>query len=201
MLHHSLNEKKNSTFANKNSKQIIDMNKLLIMLFSLLTVVILSSCDEVKDSPLLFNATSNTNPEYISVSYYPEEIGYTLYPKVSKYFIYSYTYIDGDLELTCTNCDNINYSLDCSFGIVKNNKGENISATEEEVGVSVKNTDNKTLRIHFAKLKDEDLPTGFLGARATIKVYGRVGGKDVTTNISVYRSNLRKQPDDDISKK
>ena len=192
---------KNSTFANKNSKQIIDMNKLLIMLFSLLTVVILSSCDEVKDSPLLFNATSNTNPEYIRVSYYPEEIGYTLYPKVSKYFIYSYTYIDGDLELTCTNCDNINYSLDCSFGIVKNNKGENISATEEEVGVSVKNTDNKTLRIHFAKLKDEDLPTGFLGARATIKVYGRVGGKDVTTNISVYRSNLRKQPDDDISKK
>ena len=201
MLHHSLNEKKNSTFANKNSKQIIDMNKLLIMLFALLTVVILSSCDEVKDSPLLFNATSNTNPEYIRVSYYPEEIGYTLYPKVSKYFIYSYTYIDGDLELTCTNCDNINYSLDCSFGIVKNNKGENISATEEEVGVSVKNTDNKTLRIHFAKLKDEDLPTGFLGARATIKVYGRVGGKDVTTNISVYRSNLRKQPDDDISKK
>lgn len=201
MLHHSLNEKKNSTFANKNSKQIIVMNKLLIMLFSLLTVVILSSCDEVKDSPLLFNATSNTNPEYIRVSYYPEEIGYTLYPKVSKYFIYSYTYIDGDLELTCTNCDNINYSLDCSFGIVKNNKGENISATEEEVGVSVKNTDNKTLRIHFAKLKDEDLPTGFLGARATIKVYGRVGGKDVTTNISVYRSNLRKQPDDDISKK
>lgn len=200
MLHHSLNEK-NSTFANKISKQIIDMNKLLIMLFSLLTVVILSSCDEVKDSPLLFNATSNTNPEYIRVSYYPEEIGYTLYPKVSKYFIYSYTYIDGDLELTCTNCDNINYSLDCSFGIVKNNKGENISATEEEVGVSVKNTDNKTLRIHFAKLKDEDLPTGFLGARATIKVYGRVGGKDVTTNISVYRSNLRKQPDDDISKK
>ena len=201
MLHHSLNEKKNSTFANKNSKQIIVMNKLLIMLFSLLTVVILSSCDEVKDSPLLFNATSNTNPEYIRVSYYPEEIGYTLYPKVSKYFIYSYTYIDGDLELTCTNCDNINYSLDCSFGIVKNNEGKNISATEEEVGVSVKNTDNKTLRIHFAKLKDEDLPTGFLGARATIKVYGRVGGKDVTTNISVYRSNLRKQPDDDISKK
>lgn len=201
MLHHSLNEKKNSTFANKNSTQIIDMNKLLIMLFSLLTVVILSSCDEVKDSPLLFKANSNTNPEYIRVSYYPEEIGYTLYPKVSKYFIYSYTYIDGDLELTCTNCDNINYSLDCSFGIVKNNKGENISATEEEVGVSVKNTDNKTLRIHFAKLKDEDLPTGFLGARATIKVYGRVGGKDVTTNISVYRSNLRKQPDDDISKK
>lgn len=196
-----LEREKNSTFANKISKQIIDMNKLLIMLFSLLTVVILSSCDEVKDSPLLFNATSNTNPEYIRVSYYPEEIGYTLYPKVSKYFIYSYTYIDGDLELTCTNCDNINYSLDCSFGIVKNNKGENISATEEEVGVSVKNTDNKTLRIHFAKLKDEDLPTGFLGARATIKVYGRVGGKDVTTNISVYRSNLRKQPDDDISKK
>ena len=177
------------------------MNKLLIMLFSLLTVVILSSCDEVKDSPLLFKATSNTNPEYISVRYYPEEIGYTLYPKESKYFIYSYTYIDGDLELTCTNCDNINYLLDCNFGIVKNNKGENISATEEEVGVSVKNTDNKTLRIHFAKLKDEDLPTGFLGARATIKVYGRVGGKDVTTNISVYRSNLRKQPDDDISKK
>ena len=201
MLHHSLNEKKNSTFANKNSKQIIDMNKLLTMLFSLLTVVILSSCDEVKDSPLLFKATSNTNPEYISVSYYPEEIGYTIYPKVSKYFIYSYTYIDGDLELTCTNCDNINYSLDCSFGIVKNNEGKNISATEEEVGVSVKNTDNKTLRIHFAKLKDEDLPSGFLGAQATIKVYGRVGGKDVTTNISVYRSKLRKQPDDDISKK
>ena len=177
------------------------MKKILTMLFSLLTVVILSSCDEVKDSPLLFKATSNTNPEYISVRYYPEEIGYTLYPKESKYFIYSYTYIDGDLELTCTNCDNINYSLDCSFEIVKNNKGENISATEEEVGVSVKNTDNKTLRIHFAKLKDEDLPSGFLGARATIKVYGRVGGKDVTTNISVYRSNLRKQLDDDISKK
>ena len=50
------------------------MNKLLIMLFSLLTVVMLSSCDEVKDSPLLFKATSNTNPEYISVSYYPEEL-------------------------------------------------------------------------------------------------------------------------------
>ena len=177
------------------------MNKFLIMLFSLLTVVMLSSCDEVKDSPLLFKATSNTNPEYISVSYYPEEIGITFYPKVSKYFIYSYTYIDGDLELTCTNCDNINYSLDCSFGIVRNNEGKDISATEEEVGVSVKNTDNKTLRIHFAKLKDEDLPSGFLGAQATIKVYGRVGGKDVTTNISVYRSKHRKQPDYDISKK
>lgn len=171
------------------------------MLFSLLTVVMLSSCDEVKDSPLLFKATSNTNPEYISVSYYPEETGITFYPKVSKYFIYSYTYIDGDLELTCTNCDNINYSLDCSFGIVKNNVGKDISATEEEVGVSVKNTDNKTLRIHFAKLKDEDFPSGFLIAQATIKVYGRVGGKDVTTNISVYRSKFRKQSDDDISKK
>ena len=76
-----------------------------------------------------------------------------------------------------------------------------ISATEEEVGVSVKNTDNKTLRIHFAKLKDEDFPSGFLIAQATIKVYGRVGGKDVTTNISVYRSRFRKQSDDDISKK
>ena len=195
-----MNEK-NSTFVNMYPKYIIDMNKFLIMLFSLLTVVMLSSCDEVKDSPLLFKATSNTNPEYISVSYYPEEIGITFYPKVSKYFIYSYTYIDGDLELTCTNCDNINYSLDCSFGIVKNNVGKDISATEEEVGVSVKNTDNKTLRIHFAKLKDEDLPSGFLIAQATIKVYGRVGGKDVTTNISVYRSKFRKQPDDDISKK
>ena len=39
------------------------MKKILTMLFSLLTVVILSSCDEVKDSPLLFKATSNTNPE------------------------------------------------------------------------------------------------------------------------------------------
>lgn len=195
-----MNEK-NSTFVNMYPKYIIDMNKFLIMLFSLLTVVMLSSCDEVKDSPLLFKATSNTNPEYISVSYYPEEIGITFYPKVSKYFIYSYTYIDGDLELTCTNCDNINYSLDCSFGIVKNNVGKDISATEEEVGVSVKNTDNKTLRIHFAKLKDEDFPSGFLIAQATIKVYGRVGGKDVTTNISVYRSRFRKQSDDDISKK
>ena len=195
-----MNEK-NSTFVNMYPKYIIDMNKFLIMLFSLLTVVMLSSCDEVKDSPLLFKATSNTNPEYISVSYYPEEIGITFYPKVSKYFIYSYTYIDGDLELTCTNCDNINYSLDCSFGIVKNNVGKDISATEEEVGVSVKNTDNKTLRIHFAKLKDEDFPSGFLIAQATIKVYGRVGGKDVTTNISVYRSRFRKQSDDYISKK
>jgi len=195
-----MNEK-NSTFVNMYPKYIIDMNKFLIMLFSLLTVVMLSSCDEVKDSPLLFKATSNTNPEYISVSYYPEEIGITFYPKVSKYFIYSYTYIDGDLELTCTNCDNINYSLDCSFGIVRNNEGKDISATEEEVGVSVKNTDNKTLRIHFAKLKDEDFPSGFLIAEATIKVYGRVGGKDVTTNISVYRSKFRKQSDDDISKK
>lgn len=195
-----MNEK-NSTFVNMYPKYIIDMNKFLIMLFSLLTVVMLSSCDEVKDSPLLFKATSNTNPEYISVSYYPEEIGITFYPKVSKYFIYSYTYIDGDLELTCTNCDNINYSLDCSFGIERNNEGKDISATEEEVGVSVKNTDNKTLRIHFAKLKDEDLPSGFLIAQATIKVYGRVGGKDVTTNISVYRSRFRKQSDDDISKK
>ena len=53
------------------------MNKFLIMLFSLLTVVMLSSCVEVKDSPILFKATSNTNPEYISVSYYPEEIGIT----------------------------------------------------------------------------------------------------------------------------
>ena len=195
-----MNEK-NSTFVNMNPKYIIDMNKFLIMLFSLLTVVMLSSCDEVKDSPILFKATSNTNPEYISVSYYPEEIGITFYPKVSKYFIYSYTYIDGDLELTCTNCDNINYSLDCSFGIERNNEGKDISATEEEVGVSVKNTDNKTLRIQFAKLKDEDFPSGFLIAKATIKVYGRVGGTDVTTNISVYRSRFRKQSDDDISKK
>ena len=41
------------------------MKKILTMLFSLLTVVILSSCDEVKDSPLLFKATSNTNPELL----------------------------------------------------------------------------------------------------------------------------------------
>ena len=94
------------------------MNKLLIMLFSLLTVVMSSSCDEVKDSPLLFKATSNTNPEYISVSYYPEEIGITFYPKVSKYFIYSYTYIDGDLELTCTNCDNIFPCVNITLTIV-----------------------------------------------------------------------------------
>ena len=109
-----MNEKKNSTFANKNSKQIIDMNKLLIMLFSLLTVVMLSSCDEVKDSPLLFKATSNTNPEYISVSYSPDEIGITLYPKESKYFIYSYTYIDGDLAHIAA-CTQPVHALMCKF--------------------------------------------------------------------------------------
>lgn len=164
------------------------MNKLLITLFSLLTVVIFSGCDEEKDSPLLFELTSNTNPEHISLSYKPKEAGVTLYPKELRYFIYSYTYIDGDLELTCTNCDNINYSIVCSFGIIKDNAGKDISATEEEVGVSVKNTNNKTLRIHFDKVPDDKLPSGFLGAEATIKVYGRVGGETVTTDISVYRS-------------
>ena len=164
------------------------MNKLLITLFSLLAVVIFSGCDEEKDSPLLFEATSNTNPEYISLSYRIGEI-YLLSPKEYQYFIYSYTYIDGDLELTCTNCDNIGYSTVCSFGIVRDNVGKDISATEEEVGISVEKNDNKTLRIHFAKLSDDELPSGFLGAQATIKVYGRVGGKDVVTDISVYRSN------------
>lgn len=153
--------------------------------------VIFSSCDEVKDSPLLFEVTQNTNPEYIHHSYQPEELGITLFPKESRYFIYSYTYIDGDLELTCTNCDNLDYSTECSFSIIEDNVGKSISATEDEVGVSVKSTDHKALRIHFAKLSDEELPFGFLGARATIKVYGRVGGKDVTTSISVYRSNQR----------
>lgn len=165
------------------------MNKLLITLFSLLTVVIISSCDEEKDSDLLFEATSNTNPKYIDLSYQPEEVGITFYPKEYRYFIYSYTYTDGDLELTCTNCDNINYSIVCSFGIIKDNAGKDISATEEEVGISVKNTNNKTLRIHFDKVPDDKLPSGFLGAEATIKVYGRVGGKNVTTDISIYRSN------------
>ena len=165
------------------------MNKLLITLFSLLTVVIFSGCDEEKDSPLLFELTSNTNPEHISLSYKPKEAGVTLYPKELRYFIYSYTYIDGDLELTCTNCDNIGYSTVCSFGIVRDNVGKDISATEEDVGISVEKTDNKTLRIHFAKLSDDELPSGFLGAQATIKVYGLVGGKDVATDISVYRSN------------
>ena len=164
------------------------MNKLLITLFSLLAVVIFSGCDEEKDSPLLFEATSNTNPEYISLNYRIGEI-YLLSPKEYQYFIYSYTYIDGDLELTCTNCDNIGYSTVCSFGIVRDNVGKDISATEEEVGISVEKNDNKTLRIHFAKLSDDELPSGFLGAQATIKVYGLVGGKDVATDISVYRSN------------
>ena len=164
------------------------MNKLLITLFSLLAVVIFSGCDEEKDSPLLFEATSNTNPEYISLNYRIGEI-YLLSPKEYQYFIYSYTYIDGDLELTCTNCDNIGYSTVCSFGIVRDNVGKDISATEEDVGISVEKTDNKTLRIHFAKLSDDELPSGFLGAQATIKVYGLVGGKDVATDISVYRSN------------
>lgn len=164
------------------------MNKLLITLFSLLAVVIFSGCDEEKDSPLLFEATSNTNPEYISLNYRIGEI-YLLSPKEYQYFIYSYTYIDGDLELTCTNCDNIGYSTVCSFGIVRDNVGKNISATEEEVGISVEKNDNKTLRIHFDKLSDDELPSGLLGAQATIKVYGRVGGKDVSTDISIYRSN------------
>lgn len=150
-----------------------------------------TSCDEVKDSPILFEATSNTNPEYIKLSYQPDEIGITFAPKESRYFIYSYTYIDGDLELTCTNCDNIGQSTDFSFSIIEDNVGKSISATGEEVGISVEIADHKTLRIHFATLSDEELPVGFLGARATIKVYGRVGGKDVTTSISVYRSNLR----------
>ena len=166
------------------------MNKLFITLFSLLTVVIFSSCDEEKDSPLLFEVTSNTNPEYIDLNYCIGEI-YILSPKEYQYFIYSYTYIDGDLELTCTNCNSIDYSTVCSFGIVKDNEGKDISATEEEVGISVKNTDNKTLRIHFDKLSNEELPSGFLGAQATIKVYGRVGGKDVSTDISVFRSRHR----------
>lgn len=153
--------------------------------------VFFSSCNEEKDSPLLFEVTSNTNPEYIRLSYHPEEIGITLYPKESRYFINSYTYIDGDLDLTCTNCDNLDYSTDFSFSIIEDNVGKAISATEEEVGISVRITDHKTLRIHFATLSDDELPSGFLGARATIKVYGRVGGQDVTTSISVYRSNLR----------
>lgn len=163
------------------------MSKLLVTLFSLLAAVIFSSCDEEKDSPLLFEVTSNTNPEYIDLNYRIGEI-YILSPKEYQYFIYSYTYIDGDLELTCTNCNSIDYSTVCSFAIIRDNVGKDISATEEEVGISVENADNKTLRIHFAKLSDKELPSGFLGARATIKVYGRVGGKNVTTDISIYRS-------------
>ncbi len=170
------------------SLQSLSFHALMTMMF---ISVIFSSCDEVKDAPLLFEATSNTNPEYIHLNYQPDELGITIFPKESRYSIYSYTYIDGDLELTCTNCDNLEYSTDFSFSIIKDNVGEAISATGEEVGVSVKNTDHKTLRIHFATLSDEQLPLGFLGARATIKVYGRVGGKDVTTSISIYRSNHR----------
>lgn len=166
------------------------MRIYLLTIISFLAVFF-SSCDEVKDSPILFEATSNTNPEYIKLSYQPDEIGITFAPKESRYFIYSYTYIDGDLELTCTNCDNIDQSTDFSFSIIEDNVGKSISATGEEVGISVEIADHKTLRIHFATLLDEEFPVGFLGARATIKVYGRVGGKDVTTSISVYRSNLR----------
>lgn len=166
------------------------MRNFLLSIISFIAVIC-SSCNEEKDSPLLFEATSNTNPEYISLSYHPEELGITLFPKESRCYIYSYTYIDGDLELTCTNCDNLDYSTDFSFSIIEDNVGKAISATEEEVGIGVKITDHKTLRIHFAKLSDEELPFGFLGARATLKVYGRVGGKDVNTSISVYRSNQR----------
>ena len=166
------------------------MRIYLLTIISFLAVFF-SSCDEEKDSPILFEATSNTNPEYIKLSYRPDKIGITFAPKESRYFIYSYTYIDGDLELTCTNCDNIDQSTDFNFSIIEDNVGKSISATEKEVGISVEIADHKTLRIHFATLSDEELPYGFLGARATIKVYGRIGGKDVTTSISVYRSNLR----------
>lgn len=172
------------------SSSYYEMRIFVLTIISFMAVFF-SSCDEVKDSPILFEVTSNTNPDYISLSYHPEEIGITFSPKESRYFIYSYTYIDGDLELTCTNCDNLDCSTDYSFGIIENNVGKDISTTEEKVGISVKNTDHKTLRIHFAKLSDEELPFGFLGARATIKVYGRAGGKDVTTSISIYRSIQR----------
>ena len=60
-----------------------------------------------------------------------------------------------------------------------------ISATEKEVGISVEIADHKSLRIHFATLSDEELSNGYLGARATIKVYGRIGGKEG------QRNNLR----------
>lgn len=165
--------------------------KFYLLGFIFFIAVIFSSCNEEKDSPLLFEPTTNTNPEFIHLSYHPEEIGITFFPKESRYFISSYTYIDGDLELTCTNCDNIDSSTDFSFSIIEDNVGKAISATEKEVGVFVNISESKTLRIHFAKLSDEELPFGFLGARATIKVYGRVGGKDVNTSISVYRSNQR----------
>lgn len=151
--------------------------------------VFFSSCDEVKDSPLLFEVTSNINPEYISIGYHTDEIGVTLYPKELRYFIHTYTYIDGELELTCTNCDHLDYSIDCTYGITEDNVGKDVSATEDEVGVAVNIKDHKTLQIHFDKLPpDEELPAGFDSASAIIKVYGRVEGKDVTTRISIYRS-------------
>lgn len=154
--------------------------------------VFFSSCDKVKDSPLLFEVTSNTNPKYINIGYHADEIGITLYPKELRYFIHTYTYIDGELELTCTNCDNLDYSIDCTYGITEDNVGKDVSATEDEVGVAVNITDHKTLQIHFDKLPpEEELPSGFSNASATIKVYGRVGGKDVTTSISIYRSTIR----------
>lgn len=48
--------------------------------------VFFSSCDKVKDSPLLFEVTSNTNPKYINIGYHADEIGITLYPKELRYF-------------------------------------------------------------------------------------------------------------------
>lgn len=154
--------------------------------------VFFSSCNEIKDSPLLFEVTSNTNPEYIDIGYHTQEIGITLYPKELRYFIYTYTYIDGVLELTCTNCNNLNYSINCNYGITEDNVGKDVPATKEDVGVDVKIADNNTLQIHFDKLPpNEELPSGFSNASATIKVYGRVEGEDVSTSISIYRSTIR----------
>lgn len=155
------------------------MNKYLKFLFLSLLVIAISGCEKGNESPLLFEVRSNTNPEDILLSYNTDETGYYIDVK---------TNCNGDLELACSNCNDLDYTIDCTYSILvpEEHTYRDVQASKEQVGVIVKIYDGYQLSIHFDKLLDR-LPTDFLCAEAEIKIYGKVGGKDVNTKFSIRR--------------
>lgn len=162
--------------------------KTYLFVIMLVMAMILSGCDKVKESPLLFEFSSNIDEQAIWIGYHTEDSGPTLYPKQKSYFIDTKIDCEGDLLLTCTNCNNLGFTAECGFGVVDGTIGKDIPATEEQIGVSIELSGNNALNIHFDKLSEEDLPLGFLCVEAVVKVYWKVGGKDVMTKITIHRS-------------
>lgn len=152
---------------------------LLLLMVSVLSIA--SSCEE-KDAQLKVDVIENSSPDITHMGYFSPTIGFGY----KEYHIYT-DFSASELKLRCKKCGRIDMDIELRKPHTSEAGGDtSIEATPEETGIYVALSEGNVITVKFARLEISDAPYGYYG---TVRIYGRIGGKDKQTTININRRN------------